>query len=496
MARHFKNTAGLRTIGDRRNAEKAESKKPATEIQYVGLVLEDELLNHLAIPESALKLREAEISPSALDPADHGVLAAMTFVCDYIDTYGEAPRISAIAAEVGYQDFYEPQIPVEYLIEKLQLRVLRKAFKAEISSLVRNFESDPHGVASRLGVNPTSSKGNGSGSTGQMQLSRLSEVEYRPVEWLWEGWIPKANLTVVAGEGGIGKSHFLLGLAARLSTGDKINDGLPGNTLILSAEDPIDSVILPRLVAAGADLDRIMEGYISNSHWKQSLAFPDDLDKLATTVRENEIDLVIIDPGSAHLAAVDSHNDQQIRRALGPLAGIAMEQRCAVTYLVHLNKSSGGSFSQRIVGSVGTVNAARSVLGMGIDPEDDEMRVVAHVKANWSEKQSSLLFSFEELDSDIDGVKVMTTRLKFEGVSSVTADDLVAPRERNSPELDRAIEFIEQELSNGPVPSAILNDHADEIEISKGTLGNAKKHLGVISKQVGGTWIVGYREQL
>ena len=135
-----------------------------------------------------------------------------------------------------------------------------------------------------------------------MQLSRLSEVEYRPLEWLWEGWIPKANLTVFAGEGGIGKSLFLLGIAARLSRGNNINEDSPGNTLIPSAEDPIDSVILPRLVAAGADLARIMEGYISNSNWKQSLGFPDDLEKLATAVRENQLDLVIIDPRSAHLA--------------------------------------------------------------------------------------------------------------------------------------------------------------------------------------------------
>lgn len=133
---------------------------------------------------------------------------------------------------------------------------------------------------------------------------------------------------------------------------------------------------------------------------------------------------------------------------------------------------------------------------MGIDPEDDSYRVVAHVKTNWSEKQSSVIFSFEETEVEIDGLNAITTRLKFEGVTSMTADDLIAPRERESPEFDRAIEFLEQELTDGPVPSAILNDHADESEISKGTLGNAKKHLGVISKQVEGTWIVGYREQL
>ena len=47
----------------------------------------------------------------------------------------------------------------------------------------------------------------------------LSEVVEEWVEWLWEGRIPLAKLTVLDGDPGTGKSALTIDLAARVSTG-------------------------------------------------------------------------------------------------------------------------------------------------------------------------------------------------------------------------------------------------------------------------------------
>ena len=203
----------------------------------------------------------------------------------------------------------------------------------------------------------------------------------KPLAWLFEGWIPDDSLSLFAGDGGIGKSTFLVGLAAILSNGSdhKVNGGVPASTIILSSEDPTGSVMKPRLVAAGADLDRVAYYFVQNESWQESLTFPKDLDLLSRAISETQAKLVILDPGNGHLDVENAHADVDMRRALGPLSGIAAQRGCAIIYLIHLNKNKGGgSFRERIIGSVGSVNAARSVLGMARHPENEDEIVLAH----------------------------------------------------------------------------------------------------------------------
>src|SRR5581483_10137647 len=205
------------------------------------------------------------------------------------------------------------------------------------------------------------------GGVAPYRLTRL-DGPIEPITWLWEGWIPDANITLLAGDGGVGKSTFLAGLAARLSRGDGINGGTPGNTLILSAEDSGAQIIGPRLRAAGADLDRVRELHLSREDWNESLTFPRDAAVLAAATRDFAAKLVILDPGNSHLDVENSHSDLDVRRALGPLAAVAMQERCAIVFLIHLNKASGATFRHRVNGTVGTINQARSVLGMAQHP--------------------------------------------------------------------------------------------------------------------------------
>ncbi len=104
---------------------------------------------------------------------------------------------------------------------------------------------------------------------------RASEIEVRPVEWLWPGRVPQGGLTVLAGEPGLGKSLLSIWLAAGLSRGEF--GSKPATSLFLTAEDAREHTVLPRLVAAGATRERIVFPPPAKDELERSISLPDDI---------------------------------------------------------------------------------------------------------------------------------------------------------------------------------------------------------------------------
>src|SRR5205807_108302 len=92
-------------------------------------------------------------------------------------------------------------------------------------------------------------------------LRRLSDIKAVPIRWLWPGRIARGNLSVLAGNPGLGKSQICASLAGIVTSGGTWPvDGSRcdvGSVLILSAEDGAAGTIRPRHEAAGANLDRV-----------------------------------------------------------------------------------------------------------------------------------------------------------------------------------------------------------------------------------------------
>ena len=81
------------------------------------------------------------------------------------------------------------------------------------------------------------------------------------MQWLWKPYIPFGKLTIIQGDPGEGKTTLALRLAAACSTGTQL-PGMetmePFNVIYQSAEDGMGDTIKPRLMEAGADLDRVL----------------------------------------------------------------------------------------------------------------------------------------------------------------------------------------------------------------------------------------------
>src|SRR5829696_653706 len=117
--------------------------------------------------------------------------------------------------------------------------------------------------APRAGTNGSNGVGKSTDHNDFSELiaQRAADVAPEPIQWLWPGRVAIGKQTIIAGEAGLGKSQIVSATAAAITTGGDWPCGegrAPlGNVIILSAEDGVADTIVPRLIAAGADLERV-----------------------------------------------------------------------------------------------------------------------------------------------------------------------------------------------------------------------------------------------
>jgi hypothetical protein len=273
-----------------------------------------------------------------------------------------------------------------------------------------------------------------------LRLAALGGVEPRNVRWLLPGLIPLRTLTLVAGVGGLGKSMWLAGVAARLSRGQLDGHG-PADTVILSYEDSAAEVLRPRVEAAGGDVQRVHVIVPEHRHDVELVALPRDVEKVEQLVRSVETRLLVIDPIVAGIALeLDTHKDQHVRIVLARLAELAEEADCAVALVGHLNKAPSTDAYIRVANSVAFWNAARSVVLVTEDGGSDELRLIAQRKANYARLRPVERHQVEGivlpdlLDAET-GEPIETARMSFvEYADDVDSAELLAPQQTTKTE--------------------------------------------------------------
>jgi len=290
------------------------------------------------------------------------------------------------------------------------------------------------------------------------------------VEWLWEGRIPLGKITLIDGDPGTGKSAATTDLGARVSVGKPWPDGSEcraGGVVILSAEDGLADTIRPRFDAAGGDPARAVAlSTVPDAEGNErQVAIPDDLHVIEAAIERVGAVLVVIDPLMAFLPGeVNSHRDQDVRRALAPLARLAERTGTAVVVIRHLNKGQGGNVLYRGGGSIGIVGAARSGLLIAKDPENESRRVLASIKSNLAAAAPSLVFGLSSTESG-------AVRVDWKGESTLDAAALLSaptdPEERSV--FQEAKDLLREVLSEGPVPAAEVKQEARSADISERT---------------------------
>lgn len=311
----------------------------------------------------------------------------------------------------------------------------------------------------------------------------LLDIQPEQIEWLWSPYIPLGKLTLVAGDPGVGKSWLSLAIAAALSRSLPLGGNGPaapaGSTLLLAAEDDPADTIRPRLDALGADPAsvHILDGVQRGGSVQQATL--QDIDTIRAACAHIRPRLIIVDPIQAHLGAeVDAHRANEVRPLLQGLAAVATEFHAACLLVCHMAKGTSQRSIYRVLGSIDFVAAARSMLMVGPDPDDDRTVVVAHGKASCAAKGESISYTLR------DG------RFEWCGVSKVTAADLNAAGDSSgSSAIDEAELWLTTTLSDGPRPSTEMHHLAESEDISERTLRRARKRLKVVEFKDGKRWL-------
>ena len=208
-------------------------------------------------------------------------------------------------------------------------------------------------------------------------MIRMSEVQEVAVEWLWEPYLPFGKLTILQGNPGEGKTYFAMQLAAACTNRRPLPNMeplKPFNVIYQTAEDGLGDTVKPRLLEAGADLDRVM--VIDDGD--KPLTLSDK--RIERAIRENHARLLIIDPVQAFLGAdVDMNRANEVRPIFRRLGEIAQETGCAIILIGHLNKAAGSQSTYRGLGSIDITAVVRSLLFIGKVKNDPTTRVLIPV---------------------------------------------------------------------------------------------------------------------
>ena len=162
------------------------------------------------------------------------------------------------------------------------------------------------------GFQPTEdTRGTESERLERTTLFSAADIVPKRVQWMWKGRIPLGKVTVIDGRPGLGKSSMLLDITARATRGREMPDGFdpttgPCNVLIVTAEDDWEDTVVPRLMAAEADLTRVFR--------LDDLVIPDGVLGLENRILEVKAALVIIDPLVAFVVGkFNLYRDQDAR---------------------------------------------------------------------------------------------------------------------------------------------------------------------------------------
>ncbi|MBN2186015.1 MAG: AAA family ATPase [Dehalococcoidia bacterium] len=305
-----------------------------------------------------------------------------------------------------------------------------------------------------------------------VSLVCMADVEAETVSWLWHPYIPIGKLTLLEGDPGIGKSWVSLAITTAVSLGK----GLPGTeaiesakVVLASAEDGLSDTIRPRLDAMGAEASKI-----------HSIKGTLDFDNGGLAIMEGYIEtvrpsLVIVDPLVAYIGAgVDIHRANETRAVMARLADLAQRYSVAILAVRHLTKGGTLKPIYRGLGSIDLAAACRSVLMAGCDPDNSQKRGIVQIKSNLAPTGPAI------------GYKLTDGGFYWTGESDLTWQKILSAEDTdNKSSLDEAVDFLRDELADGPIEAKQVFSDAKSLGIYERTLNRAKSKLRITSKREG-----------
>jgi hypothetical protein len=323
-------------------------------------------------------------------------------------------------------------------------------------------------------------------------LTPASAIKPRRITWAWDGRIPCGTLTSLVGVQGLGKSLLTLTLAAQVTRGDLDGAwrGTPKDVLIIAVEDSWDVSIVPRLMAAGADLDRVHRFQMQTSAGALAPELPLDSAALKDAIEAHNVGLVIIDPVTSRFGGrLDIYRDTDVRKVLEPLATIAQETGAVVITVLHQNKGQSLDPGNVAIGSRAFVAVPRTAWLVMEDRDDKTRRLFGQIKVNDWKRAPDMTFTIANKRIERPNAEPLDVGLlTWTGESRKGLHDAFSAAQeaqqggRRRTRTDDAVAWLKDYLTtNGETDSKSVKDTADDAGFSESTIKRAADKLGVVS---------------
>lgn len=328
-----------------------------------------------------------------------------------------------------------------------------------------------------------------------LDVVNAADIALKRVEWFWDSYIPAASITDLSGDPNEGKSTLTIDLIARNSRGDSMPpfsfpDGAhkPADSLLLSGEDDPERTVKPRLLAAGAVLERVhLLRTVTVCDEKRQVQLPMDLPLIERLIREKGINLVVLDVLAAFTEpGISLNDDAAMRRLFGAMSPVFERTGAACIMLRHQNKKESTKAMYRAGGSIAITGASRAAFAVGPNPDDPDEKIFVAIKHNLGPRPHSLSYRIEAAGD--------ASRIVWGGQSSLTANDVLSNggEARGGGKVETAKEIIIEILKSGPRGENEVKTACEQAGISRTTYWRARKELGVKSEKTAfqGEWLL------
>ena len=338
----------------------------------------------------------------------------------------------------------------------------------------------------------------------KLVLTPASEINPEPVVWAWEdngaGRIPSGSFGLFAGREGTGKSSFLISMSAQVTKGDLPSafKGDPRAVIYVAVEDSWKFTIVPRLMAAGADLTRVYRAEVEVSEGGTvTLSLPSDNKLVEDAIRQYDVALVALDPlMSAISDHLDTHVNREVRRALDPLARLADRTGALIAGIAHFNKSSGTDASSLITASGAFKDVARFIFAFATDDEDGTQVITQTKNSLGRSDLPSLAYRIITATVPTGKGDASVGRFVLDGETERSVRDILGAQDGQERDAKaRAEAFLRSALAAGPRPTKDVEEEARHgHQIAKRTLERARTSLRIVARKIGTDWYIALHE--
>lgn len=334
-----------------------------------------------------------------------------------------------------------------------------------------------------------------------LKMYTAAEVVSKPKSWIYSNWLQKGEVTVLASPPGVGKTTLACALAAGITKGEaySLGHGLTptgtGHVIIVNKEDNVETALVPRLKAAGADLNRVHfigsnDGLVSESTF--SFFNEQDLARLECRVESlnDDLGLIIIDP---IYCAVDGEasNNHKAREAYERLTKFAKRMSCAILGIAHTVKNTQNKQPlARVSGPPAMREVPRAIILLakidGGPTESGGTHVMVHAKNNEGKLDGG--YEYRQMAVDIPEASgtIETTKFVITAQLTGSAEEILNLADGGKPvkamlKSAEAENFLLAVLAEGERPRHEIEALAEEAGVRLGTLLQAKSKLKTLT---------------